>query len=278
MNSAVTYAASLIFRPLSALLFGGALLACAISAHAQTATPDSSKPATAAGWGQPSAPAAAGTPAKPSTQSTTLKNSPPANHSKQPARKPVALVPVAPDKPVAPPTPAEMPAQPAVVHYVNGTLSVRASNSSLEQILREVGTQTGTQIQGVPDDERVFGVFGPGSADRVLAQLLDGSNSNFLILGHTATNAPKVLVITPRTSLAPGAQTAQASQPAASDDDDDDDAPPPERPVPMRPLIPNGAGTPGATTGVRTPQQILEEMQQRRQQEQQQQQDSPPQQ
>jgi hypothetical protein len=165
-----------------------------------------------------------------------------------------------------------MPAQPAVVHFVNGTLSVRASNSSLEQILREVGSQTGVQIQGVPGDERVFGVFGPGRADHVLAQLLDGSDSNYLMLGHTASNAPKVLVITPRTSLAPGAQTAQAAQPAAGDDDEDDDAPPPERPAPMHPLIPNGAG---ATTGARTPQQILEEMQQRRQQEQQEQQNNP---
>jgi hypothetical protein len=119
---------------------------------------------------------------------------------------------------------------------------VRASNSSLEQILREIGAQTGVQIQGVPGDERVFGNFGPGPADRVLAQLLDGSDSNYLMLGRTADHAPKTLVITPRTSLAPGAQTAEAAQPtpAGADDDDDDDAAPPPRP-PIRPLIPNGA-------------------------------------
>lgn len=278
MNSAVSHASSPIFRSISALLFGCALLSCAVASIAQTATPDATKPATASAWGQAPAPSAApSSTSKPNTSPTQGTNASAAHHSKQPAKKPVAVTPVVPEKPMVPPTPAEMPAQPAVVHYVNGTLSVRASNSSLEQILREVGTQTGVQIQGVPDDERVFGIFGPGSVDRVIAQLLDGSNSNFLMLGHTATNAPKVLVITPRTSLAPGAQTAQASQPAAADDDDDDDAPPPERPVPMRPLIPNGgANAPGATTGVRTPQQILEEMQQRRQQEQQQQpQDTP---
>ncbi len=180
-----------------------------------------------------------------------------------------------PAKPADAPTPAELPAQPAVIHFTNGVLDVRASNSSLEQILREIGTQTGVQIQGVPGDERVFGNFGPGRADHVLAQLLDGSDSNYMMIGRTPDHAPRTLVITPRTSLAPGAQTAEASQPAAvaSDDDDDDDSPPPPRAQPMRPLIPNAA----AGAGARTPQQILEEMQQRRAQEQQDQQNNSPQ-
>jgi hypothetical protein len=271
MNSAAAHSTSPVVPAFSALLlFIASLISPACSSAQQTTT----NPA-ASGWQSvpPASPSAA--PTKPATNPSakpTQNSARPPHHSKPVAKKTSALAPPVPAKPAEPPTPAELPPQPAVIHFSAGVLDVRASNSSLEQILREIGAQTGVQIQGVPGDERVFGNFGPGPADRVLAQLLDGSDSNYLMLGRTADHAPKTLVITPRTSLAPGAQTAEAAQPtpAGADDDDDDDAAPPPRP-PIRPLIPNGA----AGAGVRTPQQILEEMQQRRAQEQQDQQNNP---
>jgi hypothetical protein len=167
-----------------------------------------------------------------------------------------------------PPTPAEMPAQPATIHFQDGLLTVHASNSSLEQILSDTAAQTGMTLEGTPAAERVFGDFGPAPVTKVLAQLLDGSESNYLVFGMNTNQAPRSLVITPRGSLAPGKVMTAAASPANSDDDDDDDDAPVVQ-APLRPLIPQQA-EPGRPTGIRTPQQILDEMERRRQEQQQQ--------
>ena len=53
-------------------------------------------------------------------------------------------------------------------------LKIDASNSSLAQILKDVATATGARWQGLEQDQRIFGSYGPGPARDVLTQLLDG--------------------------------------------------------------------------------------------------------
>ena len=55
------------------------------------------------------------------------------------------------------------PSPASVVWDANGLL-INASNSSLQQILGEVSTETGTKVEGLSADQRVFGAFGPGKA------------------------------------------------------------------------------------------------------------------
>jgi hypothetical protein len=194
----------------------------------------------------------------------------------KPAAKPSANAPVAaaatPPAAPQPPTPSDLPAQPATVKFEDGLLTVHASNSSLLQILHDVTAQTGMEVEGKPEDERVFGDFGPAAVSKVMAQLLDGGPSNYMVFGMAANHAPRSLVLSPRTSAAPtvaGAVPAVAMA-ANNDDDDDDDAP--VAVAPIRPLLPQGLerqqNEPGQgfnpQPGVRTPQQILEDMQRRR--------------
>jgi hypothetical protein len=84
------------------------------------------------------------------------------------------------------------------VTYADGLLQVRADNSSLNQILREVSQQTGMKIIGGVADQRVFGSYGPAPAATVLQTLLDGTGTNIL-LQESPTHAPEQLVLTPQT-------------------------------------------------------------------------------
>lgn len=86
----------------------------------------------------------------------------------------------------------------ARVTYTAGMLQVRADNSSLNQILRDISHQTGMKIIGGVADQRVFGNYGPAPAATVLQTLLDGTNTNML-LQETLNHAPEQLVLSPRT-------------------------------------------------------------------------------
>ena len=86
----------------------------------------------------------------------------------------------------------------ARVTYANGMLEVRADNSSLNQILRDISRQTGMKIVGGVADQRVFGSYGPAPAATVLQTLLDGTGTNIL-LQESRTHAPEQLVLTPQT-------------------------------------------------------------------------------
>jgi len=124
--------------------------------------------------------------------------------------------------------------------------------------------------------ERVVGQMGPGSARDVLAELLDGSHFNYVILG-SATDSTKVervlLSLKPPPSLENAVQApvnvastplAPGDQQAGDDDDDASEAPgdQPNQPPTQPP--------------VRTPEQLLQELQRQQQQQQQQQQPGQP--
>jgi hypothetical protein len=181
------------------------------------------------------------------------------------------------------------PAHPAVVIYADGRLAIAADNSSLNQVLREIAHKTGMTITGGVTEERVFGTYGPGPLGKVLASLLDGTGSNMLLReGSPAT--PAELVLTPITA------GPTPPNPDAAAYNDDEPLPPPSfvpQPVPLPGQPPGaasaygpgfnpvtgaspgpgpGAQYPGSTeqqspNGVKTPQQIFQQLQQLQQQQ-----------
>ena len=177
----------------------------------------------------------------------------------------------APDPPPVPLTLQQMPAAPPQVSYKNGELTIVAQNSTRADV--EVPSNA---------TERVVGHMGPGSAREVLAQLLDGSHFNYVILG-SATDSTKVdrviLSIKPPSSeqnavgapvnVAPPASDDDSgiNQPANQDDNENDAS--------------GAAGDQANQTPtpapVRTPEQLLQELQRQQQQQQPTPQPTPPQ-
>lgn len=72
-----------------------------------------------------------------------------------------------------------------VVTYANGKLTVEASNASLAEVLRAISVQTGTVIDFPASSAagRIFLRAGPGTIRQVLANLLNGSDFNYVIIG-----------------------------------------------------------------------------------------------
>ncbi|HKW18921.1 MAG TPA: AMIN domain-containing protein [Terriglobales bacterium] len=76
------------------------------------------------------------------------------------------------------------PAKPVLVEYANGQLEIHAHDALLFDVLAMIHQQTGAEI-AIPAftrEERVVGDFGPGGASEVLAQLLNGTNMNFVVV------------------------------------------------------------------------------------------------
>lgn len=162
----------------------------------------------------------------------------------------------------------DKPAQPATIDLKNGQLSIHADNSGLDDILHAVAAKSGMKIEGLDRDYRVFGQYGPANPREVLSELLSDSGFNIVMLGKTADGTPQQLLLTARGD-------APVTPPNPQDPEESyhppprtvyHDAPPHHAPQP-----PNGArpGAPG--NGVRTPQQILQELERMHQQQQQQQ-------
>jgi hypothetical protein len=162
--------------------------------------------------------------------------------------------------------------QPPVIDFHQGSLTIQAANSSLRAILDDLQRRTGTRIDGLSRDERIYGVYGPGNAETVLAALLDGTGYNVIISGRNADGAPREINLSQRTAAQSMPQTRGMTQAAAEADDSDADdstptqtfGPPPTHTEPVAPA--NGA----SPQQIRTPQQMLQQLQQMRQQQQQQ--------
>jgi hypothetical protein len=192
-----------------------------------------------------------------------------------------------PEPPPVPLTPLQRPPQRAQITYADGALSISADNASLNQILRQIAGDTGIKITGGVAEERVFGHYGPDSPNQVLAALLEGTGSNMIFVHHD-TGAPSELILTPRQGGAtPPNPNASAfdnrSEPDVAPSRSMQSAPyPPPQGNPIIPPVTPGASTgaspntsqPDNPNGVKTPQQIYEQLQRMRQQ---QQQSTPPQ-
>lgn len=154
-----------------------------------------------------------------------------AAHAQKPAAGISMLPPTAPTSaPQTVATPAPIAATPlpansvprhrAQVTYTGGLLDVRANNSSLNAILRDIARLTGMKITGGVADQRVFGNYGPARPATILATLLDGTGSNML-LRETADRGPAELVLTPRS----GSVTPPSPNSGSFDESDAEDQP-----------------------------------------------------
>jgi hypothetical protein len=214
---------------------------------------------------------------------STSTSSPSKNHRKAAKKPPLPPLPSGPRGPVPQISLDSMQAVAPHVTYEGGQLTIVAPNSTLADILRAVRKLTGAEMD-IPSNatERVVTNLGPGPAPGVVAELLNGSHFNYVLLGapsdaKTLTRVVLVAKSGPDT-IAPGAGVvANAGSPqvvaqgapdadadAADDTDDSTDQNAAEAAEPQPPA-------PG-DTAVKTPQQLLQEMQQRQLQMQQQQQ------
>jgi hypothetical protein len=155
----------------------------------------------------------------------------------------------------------QQPAHDAQIDLSGETLSIHADNASLTAILHQVAAKSGMQIEGLNADERVFGSFGPGAPRDVLADLLNGTAYNVVLLGDLSNGAPRQLILTPATTHAGAAPTPAPAQQANADDLADPEPEQPQPEVQQPPTPPPGA------PGVRTPQQLFEQLQRMRSQQ-----------
>lgn len=197
-------------------------------------------------------------------------------------RQPTNPAPVAPSAPVPTPSPATAPSlldhppQPATVSLASGKLTVQANNSSLSDILNQVATAGGMKLEGLQtsanSDQRVFGSYGPGAPRDVLSELLNGSGYNVIMLGETPSGAPRELTLTARNSAGTASAPTQSPSAVRNGDDQDQDEVQPTRYTDEQQNLTPPPGPPEMRNGVRTPQQMLQELQKMRDQQQQQQQ------
>jgi hypothetical protein len=125
--------------------------------------------------------------------------------------------------------------QPLIVTFRDGLLAIRADKVTLSEVLLAVQQRTGAEVLLAPgaEQEKVVVNLGPAPAPEVMAQLLHGSNFNFLIL--SAARDPKQLdrvILTPRSEggSMPLAQV-QNNPNDAGDDASANPQPPPPPPV-----------------------------------------------
>lgn len=185
-----------------------------------------------------------------------------------PAKPPVAA------QPATAPSLLDHPAKPAKVTLVSGNLTIDANNSTLTDILQQVSSAGGMKIEGLHEgsaDQRIFGSYGPGKPRDVLTSLLNGSGYNFLMVGQTSSGAPRQLALTARPTGGvpnPPPQSAISTREAY-----EESVAPPTR-YPQEPETPSVTPPVPARgqSGIRTPQEILQQLQTMRQQQQEQQQ------
>jgi hypothetical protein len=194
-----------------------------------------------------------------------------------------ATQPTTPSAPSIPPTPSQLPPARAQVTYTGGALSISASNSSLNQILREISRETGIKISGGVADERVYGQYGPDAPSEILTALLDGTGSNMLLV-QGDSDTPSELILTPRQGGAtppnpnacafddaPEARNPNVDPPETTGQSNPDQSrpvasppAPPETPAPAPAA--SDSSQPESPNGVKTPQQIYDQLQRLRQQ------------
>ncbi len=210
----------------------------------------------------------------------------------------------APQPPPPPLTPEHGPSSPPEVTFQAGKLTIVARNSTMGDVLTAVKQKTGAAVEmPTVSSERVVGQFGPGAPRDVLAQLLNGSHYDYVLLGSPADpGALKKIILMarangpeqaspqqpgPRQPVNQGLQTVPDVEPESPPEENATEAPvenqqpeeeqqPDQQQVeqPEQPEQPQ-QGQPGQPM-VKTPEQLLRELQQQQQQQQQEQQQNPP--
>jgi AMIN domain len=126
--------------------------------------------------------------------------------------------------------------QPLIVTFHKGLLAIKSDKATLSEVLLAVQQRTGAEVSVAAgaEQEKVVVDIGPAPAPEVLAQLLHGSNFNFLIL--SAANDPKLLdrvILTPRSE---GGIMPLAQMPSNANDAEEDVAANPQPPPPPPPV------------------------------------------
>ncbi len=151
--------------------------------------------------------------------------------------KPSPAVAADPTPPAPPPTPEQLPPQPPHVEYINGLLSITANNSTLGDILNAIRARTGATIDA-PGGlyERVVVHLGPAPPRQVIADLLQGSRYDYVLVG--SDNDPMALrsiQITVNSGAPPAPPPPQASQARNQPPDEESPDTEAEGEVPVQP-------------------------------------------
>jgi hypothetical protein len=215
---------------------------------AQTYTPQSTKPAQQQKAGA--------TPAQ--RRPRAVAHTRVASIEPRPAPKAIAAPPTSPPAPI---WPANQPPNQAKVSWDSRGLEIEASNSSLDQILHQVAAKMGVKLEGLTQDQRIFGTYGPGPARDVLSKLLEGFGYNVLMIGGREADAPLEVIFFVGSPASP--QTAANNRNRSNPGDDDAAQPLEPEPPPAPPMkTPFGNGDSGRPE---TPQQIMQDILDRQQ-------------
>ncbi len=189
-----------------------------------------------------------------------------------PAPAAPAAVPVVAPQPVGPPRDSllQHPAKPAQVTISPGSLAIKADNSSLSQILHDISISTGMKVEGLGQDERIFGAYGPGDPREVLLSLLEGLGYNVLMVGDDK-GAPRELSLSQRSASNTLASAANPRNNREDEEDEVEQEAPPAPPEQAQPVNqPPPGNNPDGTQQPRGPAELQQELLRLRQQQQQQ--------
>jgi len=206
---------------------------------------------------------------------------PPTKKQKPAAGQPASTIPAYQPAPLTPVPLDQVPAVAPVVKYKDGELSIEAHNSTLADVLKAVRQQTGAELE-IPSNatERVVADLGPGPARQVLADLLNGTHFNYVMVGSsTDPSAVQSIFLTSKTSTgatetaanglgrprqlpepAPAAIVPHPDPPDSDDAESNDDQPAADQSADQQ--------NPTQQTP-KTPEQLLQELQRQQQQQQQ---------
>jgi hypothetical protein len=200
-----------------------------------------------------------------------------------------------------PPQPQELPPVAPTVTYRGGLLTIVASNSTLSDILTAVHQATGASVDApAGTTDRVVTHLGPGQPRDVLTALLNGSRFDYILLSPAADpGGVRRLILRARSGgeapasgasdtsggalLSPGTRPAPGARTLPPDTSEDENMQPEEtvEPAEEAPPEPQAQPAPAIQPGVRTPQQLQEELrrqqEEQRRQQQQKPEDQPPQ-
>lgn len=233
-------------------------------------------------------PVATASPQTVATSQKTHRKTSKTKKQQKPQPPPLASGPTGPVQPM--PLDSTAPVAPQV-SYQNAQLTIVAPNSTLGDILRAVRKQTGAEIDIPSAPERVVTHLGPGSPREVLAELLNGSRFNYVLLGSPGDSAllTRVVLVAKtapenpgpndaavaadqqsggmQRSGGPGAVTLPEVAGDANDAEMNDN---PDENADQAATDADQAQAPPEQPAIKTPQQMLQEMQQRQLQMQQQ--------
>jgi len=217
--------------------------------------------------------------------------------------------------PSAQPQAATAPVNPTRIQWDGTRLLIDANGESMPEILGRMSKEIGMTITGGVPDERVYGKYGPAPVQTVLSELFAGLSVNMMLVNESPTQPKQLILTPRTGGATPPstrpavagytqqpARTSSPLQPVSSFRPQPTDNPTAMPPAPVEappmaaiPATNDNAAQPDANTsdttptdsnssdsaqpqspnGVRTPEQIFEELRKRMQQNSQQPANSP---